>query len=310
MKVLMFREGNERRLGVIREGSSEEVVDVSQLAKGNGSSAAPSDTLALIESGPDGLRRLRELVSSVKGSGNTAVVRQLKELSLLAPLDPPVGNMLAIGRNYEKHAAESARAWGENVKPPTVFTKAQTSITGPFDDIPIDPAISDKIDWEVELGVVIGRRGVNIKPADAMSHVFGYTVVNDISARDIQNGWGGQFFKGKSLDASSPVGPWVVTADEIPDVQNLRVSLRVNGEVKQDGNTRDMINSVQQLIVWLSVGMTLLPGALIATGTPDGVGFARTPPEFLKPGDLLETEVERIGVLRNRMVAAAVGARR
>ena len=303
MKVLMFHEGNERRLGVVRDGASEEVVDVSQLAKGNGSSGAPADVIALIESGHDGLQRLRELVSSVKGSGSTAVVRKLKDLTVLPPLDPPTGNMLAIGRNYEKHAAESARAWGENIKPPTVFTKAQTSITGPFDDIAIDPSISDKIDWEVELGVVIGRRGVNIKPADAMSHVFGYTVVNDISARDIQNGWGGQFFKGKSLDASSPVGPWVVTADEIPDVQNLRVSLRVNGEVKQDGNTRDMINSVQQLIVWLSVGMTLLPGALIATGTPDGVGFARTPPEFLKPGDLLETEVEGIGVLRNRMVA-------
>jgi 2-keto-4-pentenoate hydratase/2-oxohepta-3-ene-1,7-dioic acid hydratase in catechol pathway len=310
MKVLMFKEGNERHLGVIRDGSSEEVVDVSQLAKGNGSSGAPSDVLALIESGEEGLQRLRELVASVRGSGNTSVVRKLNELRILAPLNPPTGNMLAIGRNYEKHAAESARAWGENIKPPTVFTKAQTSITGPFDDIPIDPAISDKIDWEVELGVVVGRRGVNIKPADAMSHIFGYTVVNDISARDIQNGWGGQFFKGKSLDASSPVGPWVVTADEIPDVQNLRVSLRVNGEVKQDGNTRDMINSVQQLVVWLSVGMTLLPGALIATGTPDGVGFARTPPEFLKPGDLLETEVERIGVLRNRMVAATVVAGR
>jgi 2-keto-4-pentenoate hydratase/2-oxohepta-3-ene-1,7-dioic acid hydratase in catechol pathway len=310
MKLLMFREGNERRLGVIRDGSSEDVVDVSQLAKGNGSSAAPADILALIESGEDGLRRLRDLVSSAKGSDDPAVVRKLTALTVLSPLDPPSGNMLAIGRNYEKHAAESARAWGENVKPPTVFTKAQTSITGPFDDIRIDPAISDKIDWEVELGVVIGKRGVNIKAGDAMSHVFGYTVVNDISARDIQNGWGGQFFKGKSLDASSPVGPWVVTADEIPDVQNLRVSLRVNGEVKQDGNTRDMINSVQQLIVWLSVGMTLLPGALIATGTPDGVGFARTPPEFLKAGDLLETEVERIGVLRNRMVAAAVAAGR
>ncbi len=310
MKVLMFRDGSERRLGLVRDGSSEEVIDMSQLAKGNGSSAAPSDVLALIESGPSGLQRLRELVSSVKGSGATAVVRKLKALTLLPPLDPPTGNMLAIGRNYEKHAAESARAWGENIKPPTVFTKAQTSITGPFDDIQIDPAISDKIDWEVELGVLIGKRGVNIKPADAMSHIFGYTVVNDISARDIQNGWGGQFFKGKSLDASSPVGPWVVTADEIPDVQNLRVSLRVNGVVKQDGNTRDMINSVEQLIVWLSVGMTLLPGALIATGTPDGVGFARTPPEFLKPGDLLETEVERIGVLRNRMVGAAVTAGR
>jgi 2-keto-4-pentenoate hydratase/2-oxohepta-3-ene-1,7-dioic acid hydratase in catechol pathway len=308
MKLLMFRDGNERRLGVIRDGSSEDVVDVSQLAKGNGSSAAPADILALIESGEDGLRRLRDLVASVKESGRTATVRKLKELTILAPLDPPKGNMLAIGRNYQKHAEEGARAWGEPVKPPTVFTKAQTSITGPFDDIRIDPAISDKIDWEVELGVVIGKRGVNITAGDAMSHVFGYTVVNDISARDIQNGWGGQFFKGKSLDASSPVGPWVVTSDEIPDVQNLRVSLRVNGETKQDGNTRDMINSVQQLIVWLSVGMTLLPGALIATGTPDGVGFARTPPEYLKPGDLVETEVEGIGVLRNRMVGAVVAA--
>jgi 2-keto-4-pentenoate hydratase/2-oxohepta-3-ene-1,7-dioic acid hydratase in catechol pathway len=308
MKLLMFREGNERRLGVIRDGSSEEVIDVSQLAKGNGSSAAASDVMAVIESGNTGFQRLRELVVSVKGSG--AAVRKLQDLTVLSPLDPPTGNMLAIGRNYEKHAAESARAWGENVKPPTVFTKAQTSITGPYDDIAIDPAISDKIDWEVELGVVIGKKGVNIKPADAMGYVFGYTVVNDISARDIQNGWGGQFFKGKSLDASSPVGPWVVTADEIPDVQNLRVSLRVNGVTKQDGNTRDMINSVEQLIAWLSVGMTLLPGSLIATGTPDGVGFARTPPEFLKAGDLLETEVERIGVLRNRMVSAAVAARR
>jgi 2-keto-4-pentenoate hydratase/2-oxohepta-3-ene-1,7-dioic acid hydratase in catechol pathway len=308
MKLLMFREGSERRLGVIRDGSSEDVVDVSQLAQGNGSSGAPADILALIESGEDGLQRLRDLVASAKRSG--AMVRTLRDLTVLSPLDPPKGNVLAIGRNYEKHAAESARAWGENIKPPTVFTKAQTSITGPYDDIRIDPAISDKIDWEVELGVVIGKRGVNITAGDAMRHVFGYTVVNDISARDIQNGWGGQFFKGKSLDASSPVGPWVVTADEIPDVQNLRVSLRVNGETKQDGNTRDMINSVQQLIVWLSVGMTLLPGALIATGTPDGVGFARTPPEYLKPGDVMETEVERIGVLRNRMVGAAVAAGR
>ncbi|MEO6797741.1 MAG: fumarylacetoacetate hydrolase family protein [Candidatus Dormibacter sp.] len=306
MKLLMFREGNERHLGVLRDGSTDEVIDVSRLAKGNGSSVVPADILGLIESGDEGLKRLRDLVAA-KGSSEA---RKLKDLKVLSPLDPPRGNMLAIGRNYEKHAAESARAWGEQIKPPTVFTKAQTSITGPYDDIAIDPAISDKIDWEVELGVVIGTRGANIKLGDAMSHVFGYTVVNDISARDIQNGWGGQFFKGKSLDASSPVGPWVVTADEIPDVQNLRVSLRVNGETKQDGNTRDMINSVAQLVAWLSVGMTLLPGSLIATGTPDGVGFARTPPEFLKAGDVLETEVEKVGLLRNRMVAATVLAGR
>ena len=302
----MFGEGNDRHLGVIREGSADQVIDLSQLAKGNGSSAAPADILSLIESGDEGLKRVRELVSSSRG----ASTRKLKDLKVLSPLDPPRGNMLAIGRNYGDHAAESARAWNEQVKPPTVFTKAQTSITGPYDDIAIDPSISEKIDWEVELGVVIGKRGVNIKREDAMAHVFGYTVVNDISARDIQNGWGGQFFKGKSLDASSPVGPWIVTADEIPDVQKLRVTLRVNGVVKQDGNTSDMINSVAQLVAWLSVGMTLLPGNLIATGTPDGVGFARTPPEFLKAGDVMETEVEKIGLLRNRMVAAQVLAKR
>jgi len=310
MKLLMFKDGSGRRLGVVRGDQLDEVVDLSALTGALGSQELPADLIGLIDAGGETMNRVRELVSSRKATGGPPVVRALKDLTLLPPLDPPRGDVLAIGRNYEKHAAESARAWGEQVKPPTVFTKAQTSVTGPFDDIVIDPRVSEKIDWEVELGVVIGRKGANIKADEAMNHVFGYTVINDVSARDIQNNWGGQFFKGKSLDASSPVGPWVVTADEIPDPQALRVSLRVNGEVKQDGNTRDMIYPVSQLIVWLSVGMTLRPGSLIASGTPDGVGFARTPPEFLKPGDLMETEVEGIGQLRNRMVAAAVMAER
>ena len=134
--------------------------------------------------------------------------------------------------------------------------------------------------------------------------MFGYTVVNDVTARDIQSGWGGQYFKGKSLDRTCPTGPWIVTADELADPQSLGLSLRINGEVKQDGNTRDMIYAVDAVIEWVSKGMTLLPGSIIATGTPDGVGFARTPPEFLRPGDVMETEVERLGMLRNRIVAA------
>jgi 2-keto-4-pentenoate hydratase/2-oxohepta-3-ene-1,7-dioic acid hydratase in catechol pathway len=306
----MFKDGSGRRLGVVRGDQLDEVVDLSALSTALGAPAPPQDLIGLIDAGEEAMNRLREMVSSAKASGGPRVVRSLKQLTVLPPLDPPRGDVLAIGRNYEKHAAESARAWNEQVKPPTVFTKAQTSVAGPFDDIAIDPRVSDKIDWEVELGVVIGRKGANIKAADAMGHIFGYTVINDVSARDIQNNWGGQFFKGKSLDASSPVGPWVVTADEIKDPQALGVSLRVNGEIKQDGNTRDMIYPVAQLIVWLSVGMTLRPGTLIATGTPDGVGFARTPPEFLKPGDVMETEVESVGRLRNRMVAAAVLAER
>ena len=190
------------------------------------------------------------------------------------------------------------------MKPPTVFTKAITTIAGPYDDIRIDASVSTKIDWEVELGVIIGRRGVNLQRARALNHVFGYTVLNDVTARDIQYEWGGQFFKGKSLDGFCPVGPWVLTRDEVPDVQALQLRLSVNGELKQDGNTADMIYPVDAIIEWLSKGMTLLPGMLIATGTPDGVGFARTPPEFLQPGDVMETEIEGIGLLRNNVVAA------
>lgn len=301
MKLLMFRDQTEPRLGIIRGESTDEVIDLVELARASGTTL-PDDLLGLIDAGDEGLRGVRALLSS----RTPLPTRKLGELRVLPPLDPPRGDVLAIGRNYGKHAQESAQAWGEEVKPPTVFTKAQTSLTGPFDDIAIDSRVSEQIDWEAELGVVVGRKAINVTAADAMRHVFGYTIINDVSARDIQHGWGGQFFKGKSLDASSPIGPWVVTADEIPEPQHLHVSLRVNGVTKQDGSTEDMIYSVSQLIAWLSIGMTLRPGTLIATGTPDGVGFARNPPEFLRPGDVVETEVERIGVLRNRMVAAGV----
>lgn len=308
MRLLMFEQDGEARLGVLREGTKDEVIDLVALAPSE--AVAPRDLLSLIDEGESGLNRVRQLIGSPKASSGAPFVRKLGDLTVLPPLNPPRGNVLAIGRNYQKHAEESARAWNEEKKPPTVFTKAQTSVAGPYEDLPIDPKISEKIDWEAELGVVIGKRGKNITADDAMSHVFGYTVVNDVSARDIQNGWGGQFFKGKSLDKYCPMGPWVVTADEIPDPQRLRLTLKVNGVVKQDGNTRDMIYPVSQLIVWLSIGMTLLPGNLIATGTPDGVGFARNPPEFLKAGDVMETEVEGVGLLRNKMVAARVPATR
>ncbi len=302
MKLLMFRHGDGRRLGVVREGAPDEIVDVAELTGASGSESVPRDILAVVDSGAQGLDRLRELVSSAAASQGSAV-RRLADLAVLPPLDPPRGNVLAIGRNYQKHAEEGARALNEEVGPPTIFTKAITTISGPYDDIPIDSAVSVNIDWEVELGVVVGQAGRSIKRQDALDHVFGYTVVNDVTARDMQRGWGGQWFKGKSLDASCPSGPWVVTADEVPDPTSLQLRLLVNGEVKQDANTRDMIYPVDSLIEWLSMGMTLLPGMLIATGTPEGVGFARTPPEYLRPGDIMETEVQGVGTLRNRMVA-------
>jgi 2-keto-4-pentenoate hydratase/2-oxohepta-3-ene-1,7-dioic acid hydratase in catechol pathway len=300
MKLLMFREGGERRLGVARTGAPDEVVDVA--ASAPGSNGLPSDIQAVVEGGDDALARLDALASSPPARNG---VRRLADLTVLAPFDPPRGNVLAIGRNYQRHAEEGARALNEQVKPPTIFTKAITTIASAYDDITINAAVSTQIDWEVELGVVIGRRGVNIPRADALDHVFGYTVINDVTARDIQNGWGGQFFKGKSLDGFCPMGPWVLTRDEVPDPQNLRLRLTVNGQLKQDGNTEDMIYPVDAIIEWLSKGMTLLPGMLIATGTPDGVGFARTPPEFLQPGDVMETEIEGIGLLRNNVVASS-----
>jgi 2-keto-4-pentenoate hydratase/2-oxohepta-3-ene-1,7-dioic acid hydratase in catechol pathway len=287
MRLITFRAGGGSRVGMLRDRG--EVVEL----------AESDDMLSLIDAGEEGLTRVRAALASPR-----ARLHRLADLELLAPLPEPRGNVIAIGRNYQKHAEETAAMEGIEPGPPTIFTKAITSLTGPYADIAIDPKVSEKIDWEVELGVVIGRQGANIKRADALSHVFGYTVVNDVTARDIQAGWGGQYFKGKSVDRSSPSGPWIVTRDEIPDPQSLRLRLHVNGVLKQDGHTREMIHPVDALIEWASLGMTLLPGAIISTGTPDGVGFVRTPPEFLKPGDVMESEVEAIGKLRNRIVAA------
>ena len=267
MRFLMFEHGSGRRLGVLAEGHSDTVVDLAELAKASGSTPPPADLMALIDAGDPGMHAVKQLVAKLKPSAGAPIVSPLPDLKLLAPLDPPRGNVIAIGRNYAKHAAETA-AKGEKPKPPTVFSKAITSITGPNDDIPIDPAVSEEIDWEVELGVVIGKAGINITKEDALDHVFGYTVINDVTARDIQSDWGGQYFKGKSLDSSCPSGPWVVTPDEVDDPQALNLRLTVNGTVKQDGTTSEMIHPVDAIISWVSIGMTLLPGMMIATGTP------------------------------------------
>lgn len=287
MRLVAFRSEGGRRLGVLRPGHADEVVEL----------AEPTSMLALIESGEEGLARAQAALTSPNPR-----IRNITDIKLLPPVTPR-GNIIAIGHNYAKHVAETASVLGSESSPPTIFTKAITSLTEPYADITIDPNLSTKIDWEVELAVVIGKRGANIKRADALAQVFGYMVLNDVTARDIQSGWGGQWFKGKSLDRTCPTGPWIVTRDEIPNPGSLNLRLRVNGEVKQESNTSDMIHPVEAIIEWASKGMTLLPGMIIATGTPEGVGFVRTPPEFLQPGDVMETEVEGVGLLRNRIVS-------
>ncbi|HTA38297.1 MAG TPA: fumarylacetoacetate hydrolase family protein [Candidatus Acidoferrales bacterium] len=219
---------------------------------------------------------------------------------LEAPL-LPARNVFCVGRNYLKHAKEGARAAGRELKLPSVptfFTKAPTAIAAPGATLDLQAAISSEYDFEAELAVVIGSRCKNVDEADALEFVFGYAALNDLTARDLQREHV-QWFKGKSLDDSCPLGPWIVTPDEIGDPQKLGISFRLNGVEKQHGNTSNMIFPIPRIIAELSKGMTLLPGDVIATGTPEGVGFARTPPEFLKDGDVMEVDVERIGVLRN-----------
>ena len=180
--------------------------------------------------------------------------------------------------------ARAPRRPGRGVaRVPTFFDKPTTTVIGPYDDIPFDPNFSEKIDYEAELAIVMGRAGRSIPAAEAMDHIFGYTVANDVTARDVQRRHGGQWLKGKGMDGSCPLGPWIVTADEIVDPQNLQVQCHVNGVEKQNSNTRFMVFPIARLIEELSLAMTLLPGDILLTGTPEGVGYARTPPEYLSP---------------------------
>lgn len=213
----------------------------------------------------------------------------------------PKKNVFCVGRNYLEHAKEGARASGRELKlpdVPTFFTKATTAVADPGAALQFAAAVSSEYDWEGELGVVIGSRIKDATEANALDAVFGYTCVNDITARDLQRAHL-QWFKGKSIDESCPIGPVIVSADELGDPQRLQITTRVNGHKKQNSNTAQMIFSVARIIAELSRGLTLEPGDVIATGTPDGVGFARTPPEFFADGDQVEVEIQKIGVLRN-----------
>lgn len=292
----------EPRLGVLRD---DRVVDLRTLAAPGSTGSLPATMLDLIRGGPTIWQRVSaELTSRFKG-GRPAQGHALTDIRWHAPIPRPPKNVMCVGRNYASHAQEAARARGTALKLPEVpmfFTKAANTIVGPFDDVPWDPSTTQQVDWEAELAVVIGVPGRSISRDRALEHVFGYTMINDVTARDLQQRHG-QFFKGKSLDGFCPMGPCVVTADEFGDPHRKAVGLRVNGVVKQQGNTGDMIFRIDALIESLTHGMTLEPGDILATGTPDGVGFARTPPEFLGDGDILETEVEDIGTMRNRIVA-------
>lgn len=222
---------------------------------------------------------------------------------LLAPIPRPLKNVFCVGRNYADHVAEGARAMQEErllPKVPQFFTKPPTAVVGPDAEVRIREEVSRRLDYEVELGVVIGRPGVDIAAEEAMDHVFGYTIINDVTARDLQK-LHERWLKGKGLDTSCPMGPWIVTKDEIPDYRALELRCLVNGEERQRARASEMIFDVPALIASLSSGLTLEPGDVIATGTPAGVGFAMDPPRYLGEGDEVVCEIDGIGRLANRI---------
>lgn len=279
MKLLRYGESGSEKPGLL--DSQQKIRDLSGVV-----ADIAGDVL-----GADGLAKLRRLDPD-----------SLPEVQGSPRIGPPIGQIgkfICVGLNYADHAAESGMPVPEQ---PVIFMKATTAICGPFDDV-IIPRGSKKTDWEVELGVVIGDIARDVPLESALQHVAGYLVVNDISEREFQLEQGGQWVKGKSCDTFGPIGPWLVTRDEVPDPQDLGMRLSVNAHRYQDGSTRTMVFGVAELVSYISRYMTLMPGDVISTGTPPGVGLGQKPPVYLKAGDVMELEIEGLGSQRQQAVS-------
>jgi 2-keto-4-pentenoate hydratase/2-oxohepta-3-ene-1,7-dioic acid hydratase in catechol pathway len=292
MRIATYHTRAGERLGFIV--GAQHVLDLQHLARRTKLRIPSEMTQFIAEISPTAFRRLSKAAQAWVDAERDTI--PLTKVRLLAPIPRPRKNIFCMGRNYAEHARE-----GGNAPPdvPPFFTKPPTAVIGPEAAI-IHHRATEALDYEVELAVVIGRAGRDIPAARALDYVFGYTIMNDVSARDLQRRHQ-QWFKGKSLDTFAPLGPWIVHRSAIPDPQALRITLRVNGETRQNSTTAKMLFPVAQLIEALSTGMTIEPGDILATGTPEGVGMGFTPPKWLRPGDLIEAEVEGIGILRNRV---------
>ena len=313
MRFVTYSRKNQQRIGLI--GPQEQIIDLAEVNRRylkGGNQTFLASMQAFIDAGPKAVAVARKAEKYVAGKtadeqkklvGTGALVKP-NQAKILAPIPNPKKNVVMLGINYREHVDEGARARELEIKYPewpVFFTKPATSVIGNLGKV-VNHKVTTKLDWEVELAVVIGKRGRDIPKEKAYDYVFGYTVCLDMTARELQRQHG-QWFKGKSLDTFCPMGPWIVHKSALPDPQQVRLICRVNGEVMQDGNTRDMIFDIPTTIESLSAGLTLEPGDMISTGTPSGVGFARVPPVFLKPGDKVEGEVEGIGILQVDIVA-------
>ena len=295
MRFATFRHRGRERIGIL-DPDGATLIDLSVAAP-----ALPTDMNSFIAGGAKALARATKALSTRKKDARLPLGR----VKILAPLPRPRRNILCVGKNYRAHAREFDKSGfdataGADAIPdvPIIFTKAPSCVIGPGETIPghLDP--TESVDYEVELAVIIGEGGRRIAKKDAFRHVWGYTIVNDVTARHLQSRHK-QWFLGKSIDGFCPMGPCIVTADEIGDVRRLRVETRVNGELRQDALVKDLIFDIPTLIKTLSAGMTLQPGDIIATGTPAGVGIGFSPPRFLKKGDVVTLAIDRIGTLEN-----------
>ena len=303
MRLVTYRASVEAsaRLGALHD---DLVIDLQKLGAANGVSL-PSTMLEFIDLGPQAVPAATALIDQAKGLYPMGVATPLSNVKLLAPIPRPRKNIFGIGLNYTEHVAESARSLDTSPdlpREPVIFSKPPTSVVGPGDPIVHNAAITQQLDWEVEVAAVIGTAAKSVSREDALSHVFGYTVLIDVSARNCRRA--GQWIYSKGQDSFAPMGPCIVTTDEIPDPQTLDLSLSLNGVQKQSSNTAYMLFKIDELIADISKGITLEPGDIIATGTPAGVGAGLDPQEWMWPGDTVEAEVVGIGKLRHPVVAA------
>ena len=297
MKLLTYKTADtEPRLGFIHNNQVIDMEDFGDISN----FPLPNDMLDLIDLGFEIIEEITEMISETPENFFEEISYEMEEVTILAPIEKPRKNIIGIGLNYTEHIAESARTLdttGKLPQKPIIFSKPPTTVTATNTNIIKNTKLTSQLDWEVELAVVIGKKGKYVSNADAMDYVFGYTVINDISARDCRRE--GQWIVSKGQDTFAPMGPYLVTKDEIENPHNLNLSLKVNGVEKQNSNTQFLLFNINDLIEDLSIVFTLEPGDIIATGTPSGVGAGRDPQEWMYDGDVVEATVEGIGTIVN-----------